>query len=69
MTEAIRDIVGWFLLILSAGSALALFIRAIDWSIGNSKSGGSLNVTLWALFLLCGTIGLLLLGVIHTPAK
>lgn len=63
-----KNIFGWFLLILSAGSAVTLFIRSIDYSVGESKSERGLSV-LWVLFLLCGIIGLLLLGVIPSPRE
>jgi hypothetical protein len=68
MTDDLKEIFGWFLLIVSAGSAITLFTRAIDWSMGKSKSEGGHTVTLWAIFLLCGIIGLLLLGVIPSPS-
>jgi hypothetical protein len=63
-----KDIFGWLLLILSAGSAVTLIIRAIDYSVGKSRSERGVSI-LWVLFLFCGILGLLLLGVIPSPSK
>jgi hypothetical protein len=57
---------GMFLLGLSVSSAVTLFFPAIDGSAGKFKTDGRVGM-LWALFLLCGIAGFLLLGIIPIP--